>query len=141
MPAKSTELAWLAGFIDADGHIGVEYSRLCDTYALRVGVCNTHKPSVEKCQSLMGGGLYPNGFESSTRKQSWRGSLAGAATKDLLKRVFPYMVTKKRQAAIAFVFPMGSGGNGRPAHPLLKILQKECYKALGALNKRGPADA
>lgn len=137
---KPTELAWLAGFIDTDGHIGVRRMGT-GNFALQLVIGGTHKPSIETCQHMMNSGLYQDNIGSQTHKEGWRTTLSGTRAKGLLERVFPYMVTKKRQAAIALTFPVGNGGHHHPGHPLLKVLQNECCKAMSKLNKKGPSNA
>ena len=137
MPNMSpTELAWLAGFIDADGHIGIRRPGT-GYFVLQLVVGGTHRPSIERCRDLMtAGGPYAD-KRRPPRKPAWRTTLSGSKAKAVLTHIYPYMVTKRRQAAIALTFPIGNGLRGKPAPPLQLILQDECCKAIGKLNKKG----
>jgi hypothetical protein len=132
MPDQSA-LSWLAGFIDGEGYIGVRSTQ--GWYALSLTIGNTHLRSLERCIEIAPGfgGPYTD-KRVPPRRPSWRVTIQGKKAKELLEALYPHLVTKKQQAAIGLVFPIGNGGPMRPLPSLAKIVQEECYKALKAVN-------
>jgi len=53
MEKREQEASYLAGMIDADGCIALNYNR--DHYEVRVEVCQSSKSNLEKLQKLWGG--------------------------------------------------------------------------------------
>ena len=132
-----TELAWLAGFIDGEGYIGVRKSQ--GWYSLCITIGNTHLKSVENCKFLAPyfRGPYAD-KRRPPRRPAWRVTVQGKKAQEVLREIYPYLITKKRQAAIALSFPVGNGGRNKPKPLLGYIFQEECYKALKSANHGEP---
>lgn len=108
--ATDEELAYIAGFMDADGYIGMcKNSRrpvryFNPRYQAEIVVTNNHRPVLEWMQSLFGGSI-------QTRKQvlphhkptyAWKcGDLAGLA---LLQEIRPSLRVKCAQADVLIAF-------------------------------------
>ncbi len=121
-------MAWAAGFIDGEGCVTVgEKDGHCQL-ALKAG--NTVKAPLLKPQRLFGGVMMKRIVDRSPKPQ-WVWQVGGAATKQALNKIHPFLTVKTRQAAIAAVYPVDRSIQG---NALKNILQMECRKAIMAAN-------
>lgn len=103
-----TERAWLAGFIDGEGNIGITHiastGPLGKRHVLRVTVTNTHVPTLHHIHELWGA----TRMSMRERKNGWKaaGDVVWWAQRagEVLREVQPYLVTKKEQCRIALEF-------------------------------------
>ena len=131
------QLAWLAGFVDGEGYIGVRQSQ--GWYSLCITIGNTHLQSLENCRRVAPDFRGPYADKRRPpRRPAWRITVQGKKAQSLLRSLYPYLVTKKIQAGIGLAFPVGNGGRNRPSPSLAVLLQEECYKALKASNHGEP---
>lgn len=111
-----TELAWLAGFLDGEGCIGI-YRHKTNTsrgYQLRVSVVNTDLASLLKFKIAFGGPIWKADRKGSLgKKVCWEWQVTGKAAELALQQLFPYLRTKGRQARIALRF-RGTYNHHRP---------------------------
>jgi hypothetical protein len=137
--------AWLAGFIDGEGDIGIARQKEPRSpagahHGVRVRVTNTSFEVMELIHGKVGGNLYRglpprNGHRPVTRI-TWNGK----AAVELLLHVYPYLKIKRPQALLALKFGLllregGGKSEGLPS-PNLKR-REEIYKAIRELNQRG----
>ena len=137
---KETEKAYLAGIIDGEGCIYIQFVKTCHRYQLCLNISNTNvklmewlgarwdiKPRVDKTQR-------DKGWKD---KYSWTAHGYGALA--ILRQVYPYLVMKGSQAIVAFVF----GRTLQPIKSNIKITSKNrskrvaCYNYMRSLNQRG----
>lgn len=52
MPTK-TELAWLGGIIDGEGHIGVHARKKSGQHAIRISITNTDEGILKECKKIL----------------------------------------------------------------------------------------
>lgn len=100
-----TEKAWLAGFIDGEGCVGVY---LCKSYKEKkypkpnVGISNTHKGSMIFVSKLLKQGTaqwYPAKSKGKKYKKCYNVVISGIpSVYPLLKNILPYLIVKKKQA-------------------------------------------
>lgn len=100
MVPTDTDLAWAAGFIDGEGHIGINMAG--DSTQMAVSVSNTDLRSIKRFAELFGGKLHYTtpGTGGKRPVHYWRAAGHGAA--GVLRQVYPYLVIKKEQADVAF---------------------------------------
>jgi hypothetical protein len=104
---ETTTAAYFAGLFDGEGWIRVETrkGRLGGTAQLSIGLGSTDLSIAPKMKELFGGHLCRvriPGKSSRKLMQTWGCTNDTAAS--FLKIIYPYMIIKKRQAALAFKF-------------------------------------
>jgi len=104
---EQTTAAYFAGLFDGEGWIRVQTKPgpLGGTGVLIVGLGSTDLSIAPKMKELFGGHLsairYP-GKGATKKLQAWTATNDTGA--NFLKIVYPYLIIKKRQAALAFKF-------------------------------------
>jgi transposase-like protein len=110
------DISYWAALFDGEGYVGVivrEEDRLA---VLRVSITNNHKGVLEMLVPEFGGQLYPPKHYGETQgKGSWTWVAHAERAINFLRRVLPYLIIKKPQAALATTFPIGK--KGRRADP------------------------
>lgn len=148
-----TQKAWLAGFIDGEGFIGITFQRkkensqqsaspLFHPYLI---ITNTNKKSILYIKELVGEG---NVYELKSKNRSLSPAFQFKLTKrgvlnNLLKLIKPYLIIKKEQCQILLKFleirekkqiVTGYGSRGVTS---FSYEDEGFYRQLLVLNKRG----
>lgn len=100
MVMKSTERAYLAGYIDADGCIAVNTGgRKSTNISISVRLTTHCEPLAQELDLRYGGTL----SQSKTPQGDfiWTWAIGGKSATEFLNDVFPYLRYKKRQAELA----------------------------------------
>lgn len=108
---KELELAYIAGFLDGEGTIGISKNtpqnpkdpHKTPRYELQVAVVNTCLDPLLLCQKRFGGGIYTR-KHLPRHKLTYHWTVAQKASVTLIKAVLPYLIIKKRQAELALKF-------------------------------------
>lgn len=104
---KKQEIAWAAGIIDGESCI-----RICHTlakpggkpyYSLRIAVEMTHAGTVRRLASLFGAGSILLRVRGGN-KPTYTWTVNGVAAEQVIRLIFPYVVTKKGEAMMALAF-------------------------------------
>lgn len=145
-----TELqkAWLAGFIDGEGNIGLHKIRRVsltanDNYQVRIQITNTNKQVLELIQSWYGGSLYCRPKDNIKHKPEYRWSAENKLlVKQVLLDVFPHLTIKKRQAEVLLQFisenPLLRGAGFKHKLSEETILKRQpLVEEIYRLNQRG----
>lgn len=137
-PLDSTDLAYIAGLFDGEGHIG--FGAIRSGLFIRVLVVNTDRKILEYLQECFGGDIH-----ALTRKdgwkQAWQWRLCWSRAIEFVTLIQPWLRIKKPQANIALCWDYhrpGTGGwrNGNDNREVNEYL-REC---ITYLNKRGEHD-
>lgn len=127
-----TDLAWLAGFLDGEGCIGI-YRHKSNTsrgYQLRVCVINTDLPSLLKFKFAFGGSIWEHDRKGSLgSKPCWEWQVTAAMAEKAVQQLLPYLVTKAPQGRIALRFRQTYD----PHYPKRKGLSEEIRVSRAAL--------
>ena len=118
---NSEELAYLAGFFDGEGSIGVYESMVKNrpsattrslVQALRIGVAGTHRESIARLQRRWGGTMVPENRRTllPNHKLTWYWTVTGSRAKTVLEQLLPYLSVKREQAALALMTPISRTG-------------------------------
>ena len=109
---SETDLAWAAGFIDADGCVSVQRSPAVSQtfrggyyYSLSVQGINTHLGALERLQGMFGGAVRARkqgGSPHSAITHDWR--ILNRAAGEVLELLIPYLIIKRERAELALVF-------------------------------------
>jgi hypothetical protein len=122
VPLSETDKAYLAGLFDGEGCINIRKGKSKKTrnpiFVLQVIVALSTGKDLEPWQRKTGlGQIYH--IPSSNKKWSdyyhWR--ISNLQAENFLRLIFPYLITKKRQANTAFSFRatfLEQGGRGKP---------------------------
>jgi hypothetical protein len=139
---KETDWAWLAGFIDGEGHLSIRRSYAENTnatrrtrtsdgwtwYSARVSVHNTHQVAIERAAAMM------DGVATKRRKQAHNvldiysvEVSARLKVQEILQHIVPYMIVKRDMALLILDFvrlPHGSGPLKQEMHERAVILSQ-----------------
>lgn len=102
---SKTELAYIAGFFDGEGNVGLYHrNKNSNTLTLSVALYNTNPIPLMRCKELFGGCICSQKSQAAT-EHDWRTEWAWRATtkkaEHFLRQVFKYLIIKKEEAAIA----------------------------------------
>jgi hypothetical protein len=112
MPKMSKMTAsYIAGFTDGEGYIAVNKiksktvkSNNGYTYRPCIKIANTNREIMEWFKNSFGGSLYVNTSRNKYgHKTSYEWSLRDKSSAEFIKKIYPYLKIKKRQAEIAII--------------------------------------
>ena len=99
---------YIAGFLDGEGNISIlrrnQYNNRT-SYGLHVGFTNRNRLVLRTIQMMYGGSIFKKKRQSKKHAQAFELRVSNKPTlKILIKRIFPYLICKKRQADLALRF-------------------------------------
>ena len=137
------ELAWLAGFLDGEGHIGIRKRSLLSgspRYSIILDVSHTKREAIEFLQNSMGGSTQKRqGKKEWKTTYKWR--VRGKKAQQILEKLSPFLKLKQEQAKLALELADGF----KPFQhyhtvPRAELNRREqIYQRLRILNKTGQA--
>lgn len=95
-----TECAYIAGLIDGEGSICSSQPRN-NNAPLCLHITMVHRPTIEWLDEKLGGNLRRHVTAQRNARTAWTIQLRGARVYFLLKRLLPYMQTKRDEAEVA----------------------------------------
>ena len=103
---KVTELAYLAGMIDADGCVFLGVQKSNRSFELQVCVAQADEEVPEWIYNRFGGQIYLRQPSKASYGQNpqFAWTITGRKAIRLLKKILPYMVLKKPQAELAIEY-------------------------------------
>lgn len=154
---ENTILAYLAGFIDGEGCIGLiktrGYGKRAENttpyYLVNISATNCIKAPLELLMECFGGGVYMHHRPSAKDKDCWRWTIRAKKAVMAIKDLYPYLRVKKPQAEQCLKFAATINNNslcrtikkGRLAGTRVKssVMQKRelIAEQLSILNKQG----
>ena len=105
-----TESAYIAGFIDGEGCIGLsdrgkEARKERDlVYIMKISISNTNRDVLEWIRLRIGHGSIYVSKKTKGHKQSYQWTMVGRRCVDLLEWIYPYLKVKRLQAEVLFEF-------------------------------------
>ena len=140
MKWSATELAYLAGIMDADGcfYIGQPGQK---THTLRLFVMSTSKCLIDYLYKTYGGFQYSRKIEKLTWKIRHEWFIDRQVLDELLERLKPYLIIKKEQCEVAITFRKTFLRGKRKYHKIpedLLVIRNQCHQRMRLLNKKGP---
>mgnify|MGYP001569968818 CR=1 FL=1 len=146
MKILKTDLAWAAGILDGEGYIGMTrikagiQRRINPSFQTRISVRMVDYSAVKKLYNMFGGTFKnvkpPN---SQKHRASFEWFASDLVSDKVLRKVMPYLVTKKSQASLVVgyrencVTPL----TGHVTPKYLVDLRQSYFDNLKMLNKRG----
>ncbi len=131
------EAAYLAGFIDGEGSLQVQFRLHTNKfgtwkgYSIYLEVANTNKEVIEYLNGI--GGAMRLKPAKDNRKDAWIWHLCGVKAQDMVRQIYPYLRVKKAIADVFLKFPMY--GNMRTEETAQ--LKHNLYEEAKKLNHRG----
>lgn len=112
---SSLSISYAAGFVDADGCIGIAKSKnvrnpKCPRYSLRITVMGVHKGIIDWFQKNFGGSVHckvsrhGNSCYLPHHRVQWRWEATGNVAIPIIKQLVPYLIVKKEQGELAVKF-------------------------------------
>lgn len=143
VPLELHEATWLAALIDGEGCIGIWRERRPKnksgwSYRPVIQIVNSNRALIEATLACVDGFAHWKNIkrDNPKHKPTYGVTVNRRAVAQVLEQVKPYLVAKKKQAAVVIEFcrvfaasPMRAGEN----HDMFETLYQECK----ALNKRG----
>jgi hypothetical protein len=136
------EAAWLAGFVDGEGHIGLKPAGIAGRLVPRLSVVNTHRATLEAIRRMTGAGfITPLTRASKAWKPAFQWEATNTAALGIVRALQPYLRVKRRQARVlmrylsTYRFGLGGPAEMRRIHKRREAMRTE----LRRLNQRGAA--
>jgi hypothetical protein len=139
LPNSLTEAqaAYVAGMIDADGHIGI-YKHSNGQPRIVISVSNTYIPVLTWIKNTTGvGSVGLNQAERSGYKASYKWNSGGPSGVALLRQVIPYMQVKAARAALAIEYQDILADPKKSVDLKLRASYRD---RMLMMNRRGPGD-
>jgi hypothetical protein len=141
---KPTDAAYLAGFVDADGYIGIVSVATNKNYVSQISVANRSRQIVDEFKRLFGGQIRARNVNHPNWQVCYEWKLTSRKACYAIKILLPYLRIKKSQANLALEVQEIKDKHSlaeKRWDPDIKVEQDRlCLKlkeACAALNKRG----
>lgn len=141
-PLVPTDAAWLAALIDGEGCIQAHRQiqkrrRIADSFQVDVGVGMMVDGMVRRAQEITG-----LGSVHLQARDVWDWSVRGQQAALLLRAIYPFLVIKRGQAALAIMLAEDLAGRrfgrGNPATEEALAYRESLKQAISDLNQRRP---
>lgn len=148
--ASKLDYAWAAGIVDGEGAISMTRARVgvnrrtTPSFQVRISVRMTHEPTIRRLHAIFGGTVTVAKARDTERHKPAFGWYAGdLLTVEALKKIRPYMTTKKKQAELVLEYrerccPPRRLGRGMPCKASLVQMRQRYFDRLSVLNRKGP---
>ena len=137
---EDVDWAYVAGFIDADGSVGIERRKRASGevgYSVKLYITNADRSTMDWLVSNLEGGVYLTNRHSPKHHQTmWRWVVRGKKAGPLLRELLPYLRLKKKRAELALRF-VETITNGGRLDPESKRLREYLANQLTRMNFRG----
>ncbi|KKN51724.1 hypothetical protein LCGC14_0620110 [marine sediment metagenome] len=102
---KQEKLIYLAGIIDGEGYVSIlkKCDRESPRYQSYVAVSNTHHELIRWINEEFGGSVHHQPIEQH-RKPVMMWTICANQADGLIKKVYPYLLVKRKQAQTLFFF-------------------------------------
>ncbi len=128
--------SYLAGFFDGEGYVGVKSWKFGKSYMLSCHITNTDFDIIIEIQKKFGGIIHIE----ETQNNNWKDKITlcwnAQDCKDVLRKIFPFLIVKKRQVEMAFLFPFNKRGVKRTTELINE--QRRIYEELRFLKMNRP---
>jgi hypothetical protein len=99
---------YIAGFLDGEGNISILRRNQYNNYTshgLHIGFTNRNKLVLKTIQKVYGGSIFKKKRRSKKHAQAFELRISNKPTlKKLIRRIFPYLICKRKQAELALRF-------------------------------------
>jgi len=141
-------LAYTAGIIDGEGHIGLSPRKQQNrdggerSFGLRVDVGSTDEWLCQWLKMQYGGSVICVPPKKPQHSPAWRWYISSKEALCFLELILPYLQLKRQQAEVGIAFQKEKRRNprGRRLRPMESALEEAQYILLRKLNRKGPSD-
>ena len=138
MPETKQEqfYAWLAGFIDGDGSIGIY--KIGNSHQIRLRASNTSKDIIDYIHKTIGLGYIAKYKPKKGRKSAYEWIVVSRNALAVLEQIEPYLKLKKEQASLVMNYQktLKNTGHYRIPKPIL-LARDKIKNRIAVLNFRG----
>lgn len=128
-------LAYVAGLIDGEGHIGITKSHgKYFSVEVTVGMAVKALPLLRQLEQQFGGSIHKSRNATEQWSEAWKWRIGGASARRFLEQIEPYLFLKRPQAKIAMALPTGRPWTAEKEREAAQ-LKDEMRKA----NMKGPS--
>lgn len=135
---RAVDLAWLAGILDGEGTITLCGNRRKRSYYIQVSIGMTHLPTIQHIRRTTAVGFFVRSVPKNPKHRTcyyWTARCKNAAM--WLRKLLPYLVTKKRQAKIALEYDSLMMPIGKRIPNINRQKREALIRRWRALNKKG----
>ena len=93
--------AYLAGFVDADGLIGIVSLAKEKRYVIQVSACNCNETPIQMLKEKFGGKIRKRIWKNKKWKPNYEWKLTSLKAKAVIQELLPYLKIKHEQAKLA----------------------------------------
>jgi hypothetical protein len=140
-----TQMAYLAGMIDGDGHVGVykTMGRSNMRYRARVCVINTDVRLINWLLEVFGGFVKNNKSKNKNHKDRFVWQLADNDADEVLSLIRPFLVIKAEQTDLVLAYrKLQKISKTKPGYTNISTDTRELvYQTMKQLNRRGPSES
>lgn len=123
---KKTDISFIAALIEGEGCITIRKpTHRKNTYFLRVTISNTAFSLLEFCRERFGGNVRFKGTRKGNKYKSFIWPVGHLIALNLLTLVYPYLISKRKQAALGIKFQKRVVDCGNPR--IKEVSKKEKY--------------
>lgn len=97
---KDILYAYMAGFVDADGSIGISAVSKAKQYVSKITVTNCNKKVVELFKDEFGGKVRCRTWKNKNWKPGYEWSYTAVKAQNIITLLLPYLRIKKKQALL-----------------------------------------
>ena len=138
MKLKTANLAYMAGFFDGEGTIGLgNRSGRPNQYRVYISIANTNEWIIRWFQFNFGGHIAFEDKQSQNPnwQDAWRWSITGGQQAlKFLQAICPYLILKKLQAELAIIFQSRHSKVGKRMSTKTALLDEANKILMGNLN-------
>lgn len=137
---SETDKAYLAGLVDGEGSIVIEYCNNRRNTKLRMNVTNSHIGTLQELKNLFGGYLYVRQDKRINHKPIGQLGFTAKQAREILVAIYPYLKIKREQANLALQFAetlLPPHNNGRRLTEDELSFRASLKNQISKLNKRG----
>jgi len=137
---KDVDWSYIAGFVDADGSIGIERRKRASGevgYSVKLYITNADRETMDWLVTNLNGSVYLTNRNSPKHHQTmWRWVVRGKKAGPIIQKLLPYLHLKKKRAEIAMRF-IETITDGKRLDDKSKHLREYLANQLSRMNFRG----
>ena len=134
MKLKNSVKSYIAGIVDGEGCIVIvvnDNKHLCHVVSLQIG--NTDKMMLLFIKKYFGGSLFR--ANEKNKNGYWKLQLSSKNAINCIKLIYPYLITKRKQAKMALLFQKTKGiCTTKPTSKSIVKIREDIKKEISNLN-------